>query len=74
MTEVIVQCSIPAQRFALLVLTLSASEHRPDDSEEYLRTVLDMTQEQLDAARSEYVERLEEWNDAHGSTEHRGTQ
>lgn len=65
MREVLGACSFQAQRFGLLVLTLSASSHRPDDPEEFLRMVLDMTSSELDLARDEFNERTQDWNEAH---------
>ena len=71
MREVISDCSLQTQRFGLLVWTLATSENKPDDMDEFLRIILDLSQAQLDASRAEFNEALEAWNKTNGEVNKR---
>lgn len=66
MREVISECSLQTQRFGLLVWTVSTSDNKPEDMDEFLRIVLDLSQPQLNASRAEFNAALEAWNRVHG--------
>ena len=67
--EVTNTCSRPAQRFGMLVWSTSMSSTKPEDLDEFLRVVLDFSQEQLDDARDEFVAAMALWSMAHGAAE-----
>ena len=72
MREVISECSLQTQRFGLLVWTLATSENKPEDMDEFLRVVLDLSQAQLDASRREFGAVMDAWNKTHGIAKSKG--
>lgn len=69
MAAIVSSCSRDTKRFALLVYIMMTSENQPEDLDEFLRIVLNMTQPQINIARSELAAKTEDWNVAHAATE-----